>query len=116
MTSRSNPESSTEQVPVNPKLLAADIARELRANPSAWTQHYYAKNSKGQTVPCDDPSAICWCLYGHIDKRTTVSEVIRSELEEIFTRHVSDGISDWNDHFERTVDDVIELCDRVAQS
>lgn len=53
---------------------------ELLADPKRWTQHRYAKNQFRNPVLYDDPSAICWCLLGAINKiYSNISQVFDAE-------------------------------------
>jgi hypothetical protein len=72
-------------------------------------------------VPVLDREATCWCLSGAIDRR--VPDAARGAVYEAFNRALGcTGIRDacciqnWNDQLERTVEEVIDLCDKVAQS
>lgn len=94
---------------MTPQELAADIAAELRAHPERWTKHAMARDSGGGPCDANSPHAVCWCLIGHGRKR-------HMSLPQEFYHLVNTGLigSKWNDTKERTVDDVISLCDAVA--
>ncbi len=100
----------TEQVPSDPKTIAADIARELREHPERWTQGHWARDSSGNKVHWKDPGAVCWCLEGHINKRggdTGDFAAAAGTLDGTFT-----GLASLNDRF--GIERVIELCHEVA--
>lgn len=99
----------------DPREIAADIARELREHPERWTKGRDARDREGRAVCPTDPSAVCWCLIGHCDRRSDAYAYV--EFREIAKRFVEGRVlTFWNDHPSRTVDDVIELCDKVAKS
>lgn len=99
-----------EQVPSDPKTIAADIARELREHPERWTQGHWARDSSGNKVSWRDPNAVCWCLEGHINRRggdTGDFGNAAGTSDDCMT-----GLAQFNDR--HGVDDVIELCENVA--
>lgn len=107
----------------DPRSVAADIAREYRDAPQKWIQDYMCMDADGEDWM--DPGyegAVCWCLRGAIDKRVpqgaakvylafdrALGHNIASEKEHDTLHFVS-----WNDRHGRTVDEVIDLCDAVA--
>lgn len=97
--------------------VAADIARELRCYPNKWTQGAFALDTNGNSTNAMDPRACAWCLGGHIEKRDP-SNVgyydYSSHLYLQFRGAIARSVSSWNDDAERTVEDVIALCDRIA--
>jgi len=109
----------------DPKTVAADIAREFREHPAHWTQDYICKDADGEDwMDPTNPDAVCWCLRGAIDKRVihgagpiylafdrALGHQIASEAE-----HETLHFVEWNDKPGRTVAEVIELCERVANT
>lgn len=100
----------------DPKEIAADIARELREHPERWTQGRDARDSRGAGVDYSDPSAVCWCLAGHVDRRGDVNAYVAFRV--LLRRFIGNSVTpvSWNDTKGRTVDEVIELCERIARS
>ena len=102
------------------KAIAADIARELRANPKAWTQGTFGRDANG--IECHIMEACSWCLIGHIDKRVRVLDEQGEpvwEIEEVAEKafRAAAGIasiSHFNDAPERSVSDIIAMCEKVA--
>ena len=100
------------------KAVAADIAREIRANWQAWTQRRVARDKAGDFVPPKDPDAVCWCLAGHIEKRVgavyetdagyQVAKALMRAMQE------REAIESWNDYTGRLPCEVIALCEVVA--
>lgn len=41
---------------------------ELFEDKSRWTQGTMARDTNGKMLPSEDPSAVCWCLLGGLDK------------------------------------------------
>lgn len=91
--------------------VAADIARELREHPSHWTQKHTAKDVDGLMCGVFDAAAVCWCLYGHILKRN--AGFAEAAIGAAFG-YPNVTMGRWNDAAERTVEDVIALCEGVA--
>lgn len=111
---------------VTPQQVAADIAREYRANHCLWTQKVLGRDSDGvNTYDATDPRAVCWCLRGAIDRRLPTGSFAAQRVYEAFDRAIGrewapddDAVYfvDWNDSPGRTVEEVIELCEQVAAS
>lgn len=95
--------------------IAADIARELREHPERWTQLHSASTPTGDTVDVHSPRACKWCLSGHIQRRQGNSVFLISLLYP-FVRCAGMRVTDFNDDPDRTVDEIVALCDRVAAS
>lgn len=98
----------------DPKTVAADIAQELRQHPERWTRGCEAKDQYGDSVEPDCKDAVCWCLVGFINKRDIPTPCMASLSAEFRKRIGSNNIGKWNDAAERTVDDLIALCESVA--
>ena len=118
--------------------IAADIARELRANPKAWTQGALARDEEGWTKPIMSPNATCWCLDGHIDKRLNplfkaerdsgspdlhlfgkkvyIGDFVRALKAEFRKKTLGLSIPGFNDAADTNVYDIIKVCDEVAKS
>lgn len=94
------------------KTIAADIARELREHPERWTKGHWARDSSGNKVSWYDQSATCWCLEGHINRRGGDTGDFAQAAGTIDTDGFTTGLAEFNDH--HTVDDVIDLCEKVA--
>lgn len=102
---------TAERVFSSPLAVAADIARELREHPDRWTKGFNARNASGLFTGVHDPGARCWCLHGHILKRN--AEFALATIGAAFG-YPNISWSCWNDAHERTVEDVIALCERVS--
>jgi len=92
--------------------------KELFDKPEKWTQHVSAKDINGfSTEPCSD-TAISWCLVGGIVKCYGVGwsykfgERMISEINK--TIGISSiSISEWNDHKDRTFEDIRALIEKL---
>lgn len=104
----------------DPRSIAADIAKELREHPDHWFQGALVRMDDGRTSDRDwaGPHVVCWCLEGHIVKRTRDQDdgvVFESFRTTLRNRHNYDeSIHEWNDVPGRDVQDIIRLCDEVA--
>lgn len=101
----------------DPKAIAADIARELREHPERWTTGWCARDESGGGTSYDDDDAVCWCLMGHIMRRAPEADVyvigapffapfgLDPQADDIGFYHIND---------DKTVEQIIELCEKVA--
>lgn len=104
---------------MTPQEIAKSIADELRQHPERWTQGYSARGQDGSPVAHDDTSAVCWCLLGHIWRKDPdgSSGLLDAGFSLVARKHIEfSSIVKFNDAQGRAVADVIELCDKVAQS
>lgn len=103
------------------KEIAKSIADELRANPHRWSRDAIAKDANGVKVHRFDPSCQSLCLLGHIWNAVDrdiewPSYEDQKEAEDGFRRFLRGGsIACFNDAA-NSVEDIISLCDKVAQS
>lgn len=97
---------------ISAQAAAADIARELREHPEQWRK---GVEVAVQVEVVDDGPC---CLVMHLNRRGVRTF---SPAYATFVR-LSGGVVDqgeiskWNDARERSVDDVITLCEKVARS
>jgi len=105
---------------LNPKAIAADIARELRDDPKRWTQGVLSRSARGESLmhvtDCTrSPRAACWCLIGHIIRRTGSGRdyPVTSKFRAVLG---TDELAMWNDKAGRSAQDIIDACDKVAAS
>ena len=112
-----------------------------RITPETWTQDTIARDKLGNEVSHDDPTAVCWCLDGHlycvvpVDDRNRVGswlnyatpqskeivfedglivdvEADAMEPGDTFTEEFESYI-DFNDHWTTGVEDVIQILDAL---
>jgi hypothetical protein len=111
--------TAKDQRSTHPRIIAAEIARELREHPARWMQHDLVRFADGTTSNTPElvgrNDAVSWCLQGHIDRRALGRPTgnVMTAFEALLEGRV---ISSWNDDRARTVQDIITLCDRVAAS
>jgi hypothetical protein len=43
-------------------------ARGLLSQPGAWTRGWFAKDASGEPCQSNDPSAVCFCAFGAVNK------------------------------------------------
>jgi len=127
MTTRFSIPTPAHSVPLNmahalARDIASDIACELRAHPEHWTQGAVARAETGKAVDHDCPTAVQWCLSGHVLKGSkpylgpdpghgVLPELIR--VFEAFEQAIATTIPCWNDAPGRTIEEVIELCESI---
>lgn len=108
------------------KEIIADIARELREFPEHLAKGAFGLAADGTLVPAASSTAVCWCLAGHVQKRTPTRvdgfltpscAKVRSEAILKLTGALPDpwvSFIHYNDFPDITVGDVIALCERAA--
>lgn len=101
------------------KNLLLSIAHELTLHPERWTQGWSARDSQDRKVSSLHPSAIRWCLYGHVSKRMgglfLEYEVHTALALQLGMDSNSFVVGSWNDTKGRTVQEVIDLCLGAAE-
>jgi hypothetical protein len=99
--------------------IAADlcerVAKYLRANPTAWGQHVFAKDRYGNSVSPLSRHAHSRCLLGLLEYGTANTEGLRIYMADGFERLIGGSIPAWNDADDRTTEDVIALFERAAE-
>lgn len=74
---------------------------------------WFARNIRGQLVSINDPEACSFCTVGAIDKaypNQLTNYKLRYKLEEyLYAKTGSFSISNWNDHPDRTKEDIIKV-------
>jgi len=96
-------------------------ARALLSQPGAWTQGFYARDSRGASIRASEPSACSWCIQGALFKVLgVVGSIPTSDVRRVQTpllQHA--GVTDtaelwcWNDQPGRTQDEVLALFDKA---
>lgn len=88
-------------------------ARALITPPGSWTQDTYALDADGNEVGPSSESATCYCSSGAISR---ISGSIAARVIE-FAEHISCiygvSIPVWNDHPDRTHEEVLAEFDEV---
>ena len=87
---------------------AADLVEK------GWTQGALARDQYGVEVPCDSPTAVCWCLSGALDLASWEVRVNHwMKLTSYFKLY--EAISVWNDRPDRTQEEVVKLLKDTAK-
>lgn len=78
-----------------------------------WTQGWFARNIRERPVSVNDEAACSFCTVGAIDKAYedyNTNHEMRFKLEEyLYAKTGSFSISNWNDHPDRTKEDIIKV-------
>lgn len=75
---------------------------ELLDNSSKWIKYHLGETAKGYPVPGYDPSAVCWCLRGAVQKCypeniTKVEGKLRRTIARMFPRKWKNNcVADFN--------------------
>lgn len=106
------------------EVLAA--AADLLEKPGAWTQFdnpdeypdgETARDASGNSVPGDDPTAVCFCVFGAIE-RICPSPLVGREADRLLAASLgmsTGAIVDWNDAPERTQAEVVTALRQAAR-
>lgn len=96
--------------------IALSIVTELTEHPEHWCQDGIAFSKEIELVSPNDSQAVQWCLLGHVAKRAIGSPLEQQYKDALYSMlDPGQSIGEWNDAPERTVQDVISLCERIAQ-
>ncbi len=89
----------------------ASVLELYEGHPERWTQGGSAFNASGDLVATCSPHAVCWCIVGAcaLVYGTEFMGKVRivTEAAGMFTDH-------WNDHPNRTFDEVLDLVRRAG--
>lgn len=96
--------------------IARSIAARLRSNPGSWMKLSYAHNSEGEPTSPLDIDFQRGCLIGHAMRlaggmHEPVVEQFRESCAAVLEL---ESPALWNDTPGRKVEEIIDLCDRVA--
>ncbi len=95
---------------MNVREIAKSIAEELREHPERWCQGRPYQDANGNIS--SPISAHSCCLLGHIWLAGDDGDLERTFRAALPTFEYS--IAHWNDAPDRTVEEVIQLCEKVA--
>lgn len=97
---------------------------DLLSVPERWTKGYYAKTASGLNVSADNPQAVCWCIYGAIEKVCTrhseedkylmrcIGEAITIKRQKIYTWR---GLDSFNDSPATKHADILEVLEKAIE-
>lgn len=87
--------------------------QELFASEASWTQKAMARDETGKPVETLNKDAVCWCFFSSIYKCYGYNGegllVLRRIREHLKLEKMS-PLVDWNDHPDRTIDDIRVIC------
>jgi hypothetical protein len=101
----------------NEQLEIVTKARDILAN-KGWTQGNYARNQFGTPVYLGSSEATCFCAVGALALAAEDNDLIildEHPLLDAFARRTQSNIADWNDQKGRTIEQVLDLFDKVAE-
>jgi hypothetical protein len=107
----------TDSLPTDEQItrrVLAEVAQELREHPERWCQRTVARSASGEGVRWDDPAATQWCVHGHIRKRVPLTFTAGGVIIDKLWDALGESLYEWHDSPDRTVGDVIALCEKVA--
>lgn len=88
---------------------------ELLASPENWTQENLARDAYGIPIAPESSAACEWCLFGAMarswkDEGFQYPYQLSSFLsQEYLSPRIHTGVAAWNDHRNRTHDEVVNL-------
>ena len=91
--------------------------RKLLEDPKHWIKGATAKDKNGKVVFAEDKQAMCWCLYGALNKCAGPQMSTFVTTLQTLDFSVTGSIVSWNDHPITTHEEVLELLDKaIAQA
>jgi hypothetical protein len=63
--------------------------KELLDSPAKWTQRSFARDFHGNPTSSGDPTAVCWCLSGAINKCYDNSHKENDEVYQKLSDHLT---------------------------
>lgn len=91
----------------------ADKLREARKFiERGWTKNYQARDANGYDVDPNDPSAVCWCLYGALNAVGAMTPEVLCPLQKATNERL---LANWNDASERTQAEVLAAFDKAIE-
>src|ERR1700757_269153 len=94
----------------------ADALREARSlieKPGTWIQNHFARDVNGEYVDSDDELAVSWCAAGACLRAAHAYG--RSILSLLSYLEPGCDLTTWNDHLERTHEEVLAAFDRAIE-
>ncbi len=64
--------------------------RELFSSPAKWTKANFAVKADGTSTTAENPEAVCWCLYGAVNKCYGKTEDNGHAVLQLMGRHLKD--------------------------
>ena len=84
--------------------------QELLSDETKWTQGADVRDKLNDPLgSIDDPEACKFCLFGAIYKCYSETKSLTIIIDRVRTRLNDYGISTWNDHPDRTFQDIQKL-------
>jgi hypothetical protein len=92
-------------------------AADLIEPEGAWRQGYYARDGAGRDCDAHDPSAICWCAVGSIERSVPICNYDDlDEAERFLTRALGGAyVPHWNDAKGRTQAEVVSALRKASE-
>lgn len=87
--------------------------------PAKWTKGQLAKDARGRRIATSSPDAVCFCIFGAIDRVVTDTRARMDYDNYIFDQvaklypEIAGGLSDFNDAREIGHADVMKVLDRA---
>jgi len=93
--------------------------KELLSDPKSWTQFPAAQDKNGSPVFTDDPTAVCWCLSGAVQKvygpeiEIPIYDKIRAAIRK-FHPMLIDNVVFFNDDPNTTHEMVMQVLEEAG--
>lgn len=111
-----------EPITIDPRIFLRIINRaiELVSNPKKWTKKTYARNYLDQSVAPMSPEAVCFCLYGAIERSigelalpgVIHSRVTSTVLDFVYSQ-ITGKITNFNDFETTTHADILAVLNKA---
>lgn len=88
------------------------LVRELLISEDKWTKGAGARSINQQIVATNSPNAVCWCIFGALDRcYPNYNNWLRVYVR--INKELGKDMMAWNDEPERTFEDVRHLVEKL---
>lgn len=94
-------------------------AAEIIEPEGAWTQSWFAKTAEGEPCGVFEPSAVCWCVSGAIQRASDGNGHATYAAMVALERHLRlpgySPVTFWNDSLQRTQAEAVAALRAAAE-
>lgn len=91
------------------------VRDEILTDESRWTKDKISRDAAGNAVFAKDPTAICWCLIGAVDRADGIGSGAGRFIREALPATFSEDMVAFNNAPATTFSDIRDLLDRAIE-